>query len=535
MLKMFSQYWIAIPILFLYLSQTADMRMSVELENKSDDLTYIQFFWRYLEEPDFVEYRSSKLLSKNGHNIYNTRVSNNAVFFRIDPIGGQGRVTLFQVSISNIFGLPLFTWNTLEELKEWQPNTSLVPNLNASDTYSFESQLIDPNFTLSRDAKFISARRLLANLFYTLVLFCVVYLFTRYIVRPLMARQTEETTSPPPLNISPGKIFLFYLLALAISITTVIIFAEITYRIVLQNDFKVKLKNHPETGFQYRETARFIEFDQSLWGTQKEVHVQKNHFTFKLNSNGFRGEEWSADQKKKNVLVLGDSYVFGWGVDEHQTFPAILQMQLGNRYQVWNSGIPSYNTSQELATLQEILNLFQPDLIILGIVMNDASPVQIGNLIPPQVVYKYEILWIWSEIKTFVNYFFPKNQPYFEDLKYKASSSYLTEFDQSGHGWRNLKESFNEIVKICAEKKIPFNAIIFPDFTRAFDESYPYLSIHSQLLTLDKNPPMVFDMFPIFKGKDSKEYRVSWDGHPNDKAFDLVSQFLVPKIKNVVP
>ena len=75
--------------------------------------------------------------------------------------------------------------------------------------------------------------------------------------------------------------------------------------------------------------------------------------------------------KKPNtfrILVVGDSVTFGHG--SVHAYPELLEARLKTwrpevDWQVWNAGVPGYNTSQELAHLLEVGGAFQPDLVIV--------------------------------------------------------------------------------------------------------------------------------------------------------------------------
>jgi hypothetical protein len=81
--------------------------------------------------------------------------------------------------------------------------------------------------------------------------------------------------------------------------------------------------------------------------------------------------------KKPNtfrILVLGDSVTFGHG--SVHAYPELLEARLKSwrpeiDWQVWNAGVPGYNTSQELAHLIEVGGAYQPDLVIVGFFEND--------------------------------------------------------------------------------------------------------------------------------------------------------------------
>ena len=76
------------------------------------------------------------------------------------------------------------------------------------------------------------------------------------------------------------------------------------------------------------------------------------------------------------ILVLGDSVTFGHG--SVHSYPEILEARLKSwrpdvDWQVWNAGVPGYNTSQELAHLLEVGPTFQPDLVVVGFFENDLT------------------------------------------------------------------------------------------------------------------------------------------------------------------
>jgi lysophospholipase L1-like esterase len=101
----------------------------------------------------------------------------------------------------------------------------------------------------------------------------------------------------------------------------------------------------------------------------------------RTNSLGFRSEREDAIARKPNtfrILVLGDSVTFGHGAVHD--YPSLLETQLKQwrpevDWQVWNLGVPGYNTSQELSYLLEVAPRYAPDLVIVGFFINDI----IGN------------------------------------------------------------------------------------------------------------------------------------------------------------
>src|SRR5262249_49458840 len=56
-----------------------------------------------------------------------------------------------------------------------------------------------------------------------------------------------------------------------------------------------------------------------------------------LNQYGFRGPERPAEARR-SILLLGDSFTFGSGVNDDETFASRLGRALGPEVQVWNGG-----------------------------------------------------------------------------------------------------------------------------------------------------------------------------------------------------
>ncbi len=87
------------------------------------------------------------------------------------------------------------------------------------------------------------------------------------------------------------------------------------------------------------------------------------------NAWGLRGPDCDVASEALRVVVLGDSYAFGWGVAEAACFPrrleALLRARHGDRpLSVINAGVPGYGPSQQLAMLRRIAGHVRPDVVI---------------------------------------------------------------------------------------------------------------------------------------------------------------------------
>jgi len=96
--------------------------------------------------------------------------------------------------------------------------------------------------------------------------------------------------------------------------------------------------------------------------------------TLNSNSEGVRGNREYSNPKKrgtKRILVIGDSFTFGEGVSDNETYPSYLQGLFPEYVEVINLGIHGYGHDQMLIKLEELGRRYQPDLVVLGFFAED--------------------------------------------------------------------------------------------------------------------------------------------------------------------
>jgi hypothetical protein len=99
------------------------------------------------------------------------------------------------------------------------------------------------------------------------------------------------------------------------------------------------------------------------------------------NAMGFRSPDYPVEKPPHGVTIvgLGDSVMFGHGVGDGESYMDRLQELLVEErpdvdWRVINTGVPGYNTMMEVATLEQKVLPFGPDVVILGLVSNDFGP-----------------------------------------------------------------------------------------------------------------------------------------------------------------
>lgn len=99
-----------------------------------------------------------------------------------------------------------------------------------------------------------------------------------------------------------------------------------------------------------------------------------------LNAEGFREKELPAAKPAGTfrILCLGDSWTFGANVSQADAYPEQLAVRLRDRFpgaafEVLNLGVLGYSSFQGLRLMKRRVLELQPDLVIIGYGMNDAS------------------------------------------------------------------------------------------------------------------------------------------------------------------
>ncbi len=92
-------------------------------------------------------------------------------------------------------------------------------------------------------------------------------------------------------------------------------------------------------------------------------------YSYSNNSIGLRGSEVGGKTRPR-ILVLGDSFTYGIGVNDDETFCSILQQKLPSQ-EIINAGNGGKGTDYELKFYRTVGRGFQPDLVLLVFFEND--------------------------------------------------------------------------------------------------------------------------------------------------------------------
>jgi len=98
--------------------------------------------------------------------------------------------------------------------------------------------------------------------------------------------------------------------------------------------------------------------------TEKDV-------TYKVNERGFRGD--LPDLSKKSIVVIGDSYTEGFGLEENETFAANLKRSLNSEINVLNGGLMGMSPAVYPTYFKKIFSEIKPKFVLLNLDFTDFS------------------------------------------------------------------------------------------------------------------------------------------------------------------
>ena len=118
------------------------------------------------------------------------------------------------------------------------------------------------------------------------------------------------------------------------------------------------------TRYLYPRYSYSEEYGSALFKNVRMVHGCPGRFKFHytINEYGYRGEAIPLADRydKPNVIILGDSYSFGMGVNDGEEYAAVLQRELGGRYNVVN--LATKKMAQQPPYYKYLDPVMQPEL-----------------------------------------------------------------------------------------------------------------------------------------------------------------------------
>lgn len=274
------------------------------------------------------------------------------------------------------------------------------------------------------------------------------------------------------------------------------------------------------------------------------TNVVPRHFgpvTYTVNDDGFRGRPATVPKPAgvRRVMFLGDSFTFGWGVNDEETFCVRLEKLLNDSdagddvvWECLNLGVSGYNTIQERLLFEESVDRFNPDVVALVYYRNDTEP-NLESKSNPALQYRRSRFWLWEEAKIRLNNHLGREVFKVRKLVY---TNPLESFRERGVKWRESREAHAGIAQGCRTRGIPFLTVIQPafDVNQPFDADFPYRPIHEEVARWcrEEGAPCV-DLLDHFEPADNVRLGIRGDGHTNAEGHLEIARILQPVIRKL--
>ncbi len=242
------------------------------------------------------------------------------------------------------------------------------------------------------------------------------------------------------------------------------------------------------------------------------------------NSLGMRDDEPLEVPGSLRIAAIGDSYTFGWGVDQAQTWPQVLEHSLdgaaavgGRRVDVLNLGVSGYSTRDEVLVLETRGLALEPRLLILQYCVNDPEtrPVQpLHRYFAGQTWWRRSAL-LTSVVERLQQRAYGRRGSYFHWLHVPESAA-----------WVSVVAGFGRMRALCDARGIPVLLVLFPILGPRPWDQYRYRDLHVQVAAEgDRQGFAVLDLLAVFERVPPAELLLDpTDSHPNLRGHALAAE-----------
>ncbi len=254
----------------------------------------------------------------------------------------------------------------------------------------------------------------------------------------------------------------------------------------------------------------------------------------RTNSLGMRGGEPAPPGPfLYRIAVLGDSFTFGFGVSEEETYPALLGKILnespsGRQYhfEVLNLGVVGYTSRDEAAMMKARAVPLHPRLVVVGYVLNDPE------IDPRQSLHKYfdspvwwrnfhvlrllHLGWNWVDVWRF------------------GGGDYIRYLHAPDRDkWKSVVTAFADIRSAAGAEGARVVVAIFPLVPKEGWAGYRYRGIHLQVGEAARADGFeVVDLLPVFSRYPPEEVRLSSeDDHPSPLGHALAARAIADALE----
>lgn len=290
------------------------------------------------------------------------------------------------------------------------------------------------------------------------------------------------------------------------------------------------------------------DFSGKIRNPMYDSHLLREAMDFQVvtNNQGFRTHPF--DRKKKEnefrIVCVGDSWVFGWGVDNGEPFCNVLENLLKDEFpnhhiRAFNLGVSASDSDEVLSVWEQSGAPLQPDVVIYCGLINDAKKAFDERFDKHLVLEVFIQVMQQSRFALWVKNLFRKenhdSQPIYLEKYAGRISRVFSEISKSG------------VKLVAVDQRIPIPVPGFKDHIYTFQvaakqSNIPIIQVGSlfknayfsekKLNEMKGRPNWTFDFDDLFKSSESKNqslpywYLYQELSHPNQAGHRLIAEAL---------
>jgi hypothetical protein len=312
---------------------------------------------------------------------------------------------------------------------------------------------------------------------------------------------------------------------------------------------------------------------------EKEIRIKhyrgrtdQFEYTWVTDSNGFKNNDDILNNKKIDIVALGDSFTEGMGVKTLNTYSSILTSK---GYPTYNLGVQGYSPTQVLGSFKEFGLKLKPKIVIAQYTMNtytreknflDKNDInftggiasiekfEVNPDLRNQAKYVISGFWLFTKnVRILIKNKFKKKKLQLVDKKFTQYQNldYIQFFDSKPKdiiSWNSTLSVYNELNDICKDIGAKFVLLYIPKrasiyFERAFGETLSINTLkeaellknfasENDFIFLDPSSRLKIYVNSLPKEFDLKELPyLEFDGHMNKIGYNIVSDIIIDEIK----
>jgi hypothetical protein len=281
--------------------------------------------------------------------------------------------------------------------------------------------------------------------------------------------------------------------------------------------------------------------------------------TIKTNSLGARDRERQAHSTGNRVIVLGDSFIEGWGLEQEQRLTDLLEEK--TKIEHINLGMTHFGTYQELLVYKHFSKSFEHNALIIGLLpTNDFldNNFDLTKSTLPDYLYRYRPYlikksdkWIhFNYTENFIKRFLRRNSHLYaavESLMHSIPKNQLanerSKLRSNFYDYDKASlEQFVEILRRFREegKKTKIAVVIIPveeDLKRFAHEKDDLSPLYKELQPYtDSLDIKLVSLLPFFHKEKTKQGNLyhECDYHWNARANEIAAQYLIQQLGETI-